>query len=150
MLAVGGTVELGLDIDAGRGGEGEAMPDVDITFGRRCERRGLRVDGSGIGWFYAGVGYFADGLLELGRGEGFRSGQGGVALASESVDGFTAGVAGGDLSRGCDLEGVFRKRRRQCEGTCARSGWRGQEGSGVRLREVGEEEGDDLSADGAE
>ena len=68
MLAVGGTVELGLDVDAGRGGEGEAVADVDVSLGWRCERRGLRVDGSRIAGLHGGVGDFADGLLELRRG----------------------------------------------------------------------------------
>ena len=118
MLAVCGTVELRLDVDAGRSREGEAMTDVDVSLGWGRERLGLRVDGSGIGWFYGGVCDFADGLLELGRGEGFRSGQGGVALESESVDGSvthitaslpewrkdTLGVAGL-----CGKRGVARK-----------------------------------------
>ena len=66
MLAVGGTVELGLNVDAGRGGEGEAVADVDVSFGWGCERWRLRVDRGGVAGFYGGVGDFADGLLELG------------------------------------------------------------------------------------
>ncbi len=68
MLAVRGTVELGLDIDAWGGGEGEAVADVDVSFGWGGERWGLCVDGSRVAGFYGGVGDFADGLLELGRG----------------------------------------------------------------------------------
>ncbi len=68
MFAVGGAVELGLDVDAGRGGEGEAVADVDVSLGWGCERWGLRVDGSGVAGLNGGVGDFADGLLELRRG----------------------------------------------------------------------------------
>src|SRR5580693_6504639 len=106
MLAVRGAIELGLDVDAGCGGEGEAVADVDVSFGRGCEGWGLRVDGGGFAGFYGGMGDFPDGLLELRRGERFGFGQGGVALEGEGVDGFTARVAGGDLAGGCDLEGV--------------------------------------------
>ena len=107
MLAVGGAIEFGLYIDSRRGREGEAVANVDISLGWRGERWGLRVDGSGIGWFDGRVGDFADGLLELGFGDGFGFGQGCIAFEGESVDGLAAGVASGDLSGGCDLEGVF-------------------------------------------
>ena len=65
MFAVGGTVELGLDVDAGRSGEGEAMADVNVAFGWGFKRWGLGVDRSGIAGFDASVSDFADGLLEL-------------------------------------------------------------------------------------
>jgi hypothetical protein len=35
VLAVGGTVELGLNVDAWGGGEGEAVANVSATFGWR-------------------------------------------------------------------------------------------------------------------
>src|ERR1700731_329811 len=48
--------------------------------------RGLRVGRSRVTRFYGGVGDFADGLLELQRGERFGFGQGGVAFEGEGVD----------------------------------------------------------------
>ena len=65
MFAIGGAVELGLDVDARRSGEGETVANVDVSLGWGCERRGLRVDGSGVAGLNGGVGDFADGLLEL-------------------------------------------------------------------------------------
>ena len=34
MFPIGRAVELGLDVDARRGGEGEAVADMDVTFRR--------------------------------------------------------------------------------------------------------------------
>jgi hypothetical protein len=67
VFAVGGAVELRLDVDARRSGEGETVANVDVSLGWGCERRGLRVDGSGVAGLNGGVGDFADGLLLAGR-----------------------------------------------------------------------------------
>src|ERR1700722_11468435 len=107
MLTVGGTVELGLDVDARRGGEGEAVADVDLSLGGRRKRRGWRVDWSRVARFYARMSNFADGLLELRPGQRFGFGQCGVAFEGEFLNGFTVGVGGRDLASRGDLERVF-------------------------------------------
>ena len=68
MLAVGGTVELGLDVDAWGCGKGEAMADVDVPFRWGCEWGSFCVDGRSVAGFYGGLSNFADGLLELWSG----------------------------------------------------------------------------------
>ena len=75
MLTVGWTVELGLDVDARCGGKGEAMAHMDVSLGWRCERRRLRVDGSRVSGLHSGMGDLADGLLELGQGNGLGFGK---------------------------------------------------------------------------
>jgi hypothetical protein len=64
VFAVGRAVELGLNLYAGCGGEGEAVADVGVALRWGCEWWRLRVNGCGVTWFYGGVGDFADGLLE--------------------------------------------------------------------------------------
>ena len=58
VLAVGWAVELGLDVDAGCGGEGEAMANVGFALGRRCQRRLGCIDGWSVSGFDDGVGWF--------------------------------------------------------------------------------------------
>ena len=88
MFAVGGTVELGLDVDAGRGGQGKAVANMNVAFRCGGEGSGFGVDGSGVAGFDGGMSDFANGLLELRLGEGFGVGQSCIAFESQGVDGF--------------------------------------------------------------
>ncbi len=105
MFAVCGTVELGLDVDAGCGRKREAMADVNVAFGWRGEGCGFGIYRSRIAGFDGGVTDFADRLQELPLGKGFGFGQSCVALESKGVDGFAVRIAGGDLAGGGYLEG---------------------------------------------
>ncbi len=80
MFAIGGTVELGLDVDARSGGKCEAVADMDVALRWRYEWRRLSINRSRIAGFYGRVRDFADGLLELGLGERLWFGQGCVTF----------------------------------------------------------------------
>ena len=70
MFAIGGTVELRLDVDSRASGKCEAVADMDVALRWRNKWRRLGIDWCRIARFYASVRDFADGLLELGLSEG--------------------------------------------------------------------------------
>jgi len=150
MLAIAWTVELGLDVDARRSGEGEAVADMDVSLRWRRQRRGFRVDGRSIARLHSGMGDLADGLLELRRGQRLGFGQGRVAFEGQRMDGFAARVAGGDLTGRGDLKCGGGNVCGQREGACARCWWRRKNRFRVGVGKVSQEEGHDLLGDGME
>src|SRR5206468_12966895 len=109
-------IELCLNIDARRSRKRKAMSNVDVSFGRRCERWGLRVEGSRTARFYRGASDFTDTLPQFQLTEHLRFGHPRVSLQRKRVNGVAPRVAGRNLPRGSHLKSIFGKSRWERKG----------------------------------